>query len=239
MFYTYAHYKPDNSLFYIGKGQRRRAWAKDCHNKHWNNIVAKYPGYKVEILAYWKTEQEAFDHEVFLIATFRTAGYALANITSGGDGVSGYKHTLETKKFLAKHHKRLHNLPEQRIKNSERNKLRMQDLRIKNHIRDSAIQYMSVPENREKSRQAAIAQNSSKEFCRKQSERCTARMQDPKYRLLMAKSCICVETGQVFQSQADAARWIGLHAKSQTINKAVSGKLKTAYRYHWQNANKE
>lgn len=239
MFYTYAHYKPDNSVFYIGKGQRRRAWAKDNHSNHWNNIVAKYPDYKVEILARWDTEQEAFDHEVFLIDTFRAMGIKLTNVTNGGDGVTGYKHTVETKRFLTEHHKRLHNLPEQREKNSERSKLRMQDPKIKNLVRDGAIRYMSIPENREKSRQAALLQNSSEEFRRKQSERCTVRMQDPKYRLLMAKPCICVETGQIFQSQADAAKWIGPKARPQTINRAVTGKRQTAYGYHWQTANKE
>lgn len=96
MFYTYAHYKPDNSVFYIGKGRGRRAWAKDYHNNHWNHIVAKYPDYKIEILARWDTEQEAFDHEVFLIDTFRAMGIKLTNVTNGGTGVSGYKHTPES-----------------------------------------------------------------------------------------------------------------------------------------------
>jgi hypothetical protein len=239
MFYTYAHYKPNNSVFYIGKGRGRRAWSIKDRNPHWQNVVAKHGGHKVEVLAKWSTEQEAFDHEKFLIWCFRDMGYSMANITDGGDGVSGYTHTPETKKILSSHHKRLHNLPEQKAKNSKRNKLRMQDPCIKNHVRAGAIQYMASFENREKSRQAAIVQNSSQEFRQKQRERCFIRMQQPKYRLLMAKACVCVETGQIFQSQADAARWVGLHAKSQTINKAISGKLKTAYGYHWQSANKE
>ena len=96
MFYTYAHYKPDNSVFYIGKGHGRRAWSKEYHNNHWNNIVAKHPGYKIEILAQWKTEDEAFSHEVFLIDTFRSMGIKLTNVTNGGAGVVGYKHTPES-----------------------------------------------------------------------------------------------------------------------------------------------
>jgi len=96
MFYTYAHYRPDNSVFYIGKGHGRRAWAKDYRNNHWNHIVAKYPDYKIEILARWSTEKEAFDHEVFLIDTFRAMGIKLTNVTNGGTGVAGYKHTPES-----------------------------------------------------------------------------------------------------------------------------------------------
>lgn len=239
MFYTYAHYKPDNSVFYIGKGRGRRAWAKDNRNPHWRNVVLKHGEPKIEVLAQWVTEQEALDHEKFLIWCFRDMGQSMANITDGGDGISGYKHTLETKKILSAHHKRLHNLPEQKAKNSERNRLRMQDPAVKSRVRDGALRHMSIPENRERSRQAAVLQNSSQEFRQKQRERCLARMQQSKYRLLMAKACICVETGQIFQSQADAAKWIGPNARPQAISRAVSGKRKTAYGYHWQSANKE
>ena len=96
MFYTYAHYRPDNSVFYIGKGRGRRAWSRDYRNNHWNHIVAKYPDYKIEILARWEDEKEAFAHEVFLIETFRGMGIQLTNVTNGGTGVVGYKHTPES-----------------------------------------------------------------------------------------------------------------------------------------------
>ena len=239
MFYTYAHYKPDHSVFYIGKGHGRRAWSNKNRNPHWHHITAKYENHKVEILAKWPTEQEALEHEKFLIWCFRDMGCLMANIADGGKGISGYKHTEKTRKILSEHHKKLHNLPEQKIKNSARNKLRMQDPDIKARVRAGALKYMSVQENRDKSRIAALLQNSSLEFRQKQRERAFARMQQPKYRLLMSKACICVETGQIFESQADAARWIGKNAKSQTINRAVSGTRKTAYGYHWQNAIKE
>mgnify|MGYP003350764076 CR=1 FL=1 len=63
MFYTYAHYKPEGGLFYIGKGKRRRAFQMDNRNSHWNNIVNKYGKPHVELLASWDTEEEALDHE--------------------------------------------------------------------------------------------------------------------------------------------------------------------------------
>ena len=96
MFYTYAHYKPDNSVFYIGKGQRRRAWSGKNRNQHWRNVVAKHGEPKVEVLAQWATEQEAFEHEKFLIWCFRDMNQSMANITDGGDGASGYKHRDDT-----------------------------------------------------------------------------------------------------------------------------------------------
>jgi hypothetical protein len=128
MFYTYAHYKPDNSVFYIGKGQRRRAWSKEYHNNHWNNIVAKYPDYKVEILARWSTEKEAFDHEVFLIDTFRAMGIKLTNVTNGGTGVTGYKHTPESIK------KRLDAMEGYAPSEETKEKMREAHLGEKNHF---------------------------------------------------------------------------------------------------------
>ncbi len=95
MFFTYAHYKPEGGLFYIGKGKRRRAYAMDNRNPYWQNIVNKYGKPHVELLARWDTEQEALDHEKLLISCFRDMGYKLANITDGGEGTSGYKHTPE------------------------------------------------------------------------------------------------------------------------------------------------
>ena len=105
MFCTYAHYTPQGRLFYIGKGSsERRAHYMQGRNNYWNKIVAKYGTPEVQILANWNTEEEAFSHEVLLISCFRDMGYELANLTNGGDGTSGYKHTEEhrRKNSLAK-----------------------------------------------------------------------------------------------------------------------------------------
>lgn len=96
MFYTYAHFRPDNSVFYIGKGHGRRAWSNKNRNPHWHHVTAKHGEHKVEVLAQWPTEQEAFDHEKFLIWCFRDMGVSLTNLTDGGDGAAGYKHTKES-----------------------------------------------------------------------------------------------------------------------------------------------
>ncbi len=95
MYFTYAHYKPEGGLFYIGKGKRRRAYDMDGRNSYWQNIVNKYGRPHVELLACWGTEREALDHEILLISCFKDMGYKLANITAGGEGTSGYKHTPE------------------------------------------------------------------------------------------------------------------------------------------------
>ena len=96
--YTYAHSKPDGTIFYIGKGIGRRAYSKN-RNDYWKRIVAKY-GYEVQILAYWDTEEEALDHEVLLISCMKDMKIELCNLTDGGEGATGYKHTNEHKTKL-------------------------------------------------------------------------------------------------------------------------------------------
>lgn len=93
MFYTYAHYKPDGSIFYIGKGKGKRAYDSIRRSVYWKRVVEKYGNPNIEILAYWKTDIEALSHEKLLISCFKDMGHKLVNLTNGGEGVSGYKHT--------------------------------------------------------------------------------------------------------------------------------------------------
>ncbi len=97
MFYTYLHLREsDNKPFYIGKGKDKRAWTHKKRNPHWKNTVAKH-GLKVEILAEWADEEMAFEHEKFLIECFKNMGHKLVNMTDGGEGFSGGRHTEEWK----------------------------------------------------------------------------------------------------------------------------------------------
>jgi hypothetical protein len=98
---TYAHYKPDGSMFYIGKGSVSRAHSASGRNVVWKRTVEKHGGFKVEILGRWKTEREAFDHEIFLIDTIKKMGVPLVNIAEGGLGSAGFRHTDEHKAILS------------------------------------------------------------------------------------------------------------------------------------------
>jgi hypothetical protein len=96
-YYTYAHVRNDtNKIFYIGKGTGNRAYVTRDRNKFWKRIVTKH-GHTVDILAYWPTEAEAFEHEKLLIECFRKMGYNLTNQTDGGEGISGLRHNEETR----------------------------------------------------------------------------------------------------------------------------------------------
>lgn len=90
---VYLHYRHDTGeCFYIGKGTEKRAHARDGRNQYWERINAKC-GRSVVIAQYFELESDALSYEVDLIARFKP----VANITTGGEGVSGLKHTEETK----------------------------------------------------------------------------------------------------------------------------------------------
>lgn len=91
-YYIYSHSRATTGgVFYIGKGQGRRAWWRQNRNPWWHN-VANACGFTVRILLDGLTEAEALEAEVLLISMLgrRSKGDGpLVNITNGGDGVSG------------------------------------------------------------------------------------------------------------------------------------------------------
>lgn len=96
--YVYVHLRAtDDSVFYVGKGTLKRAWSRTGRNRWWRFIVAKY-GYEVAIVKDGLSEACAFSLERMLISVYRAS---LCNITDGGEGASGYKHSDETKAIMA------------------------------------------------------------------------------------------------------------------------------------------
>jgi hypothetical protein len=98
MFYIYAHTKPDNSIFYIGKGSIKRAYDSKNRNIYWNRVVNKY-GFNVVLLSEHEDEQKAFDEEIATISHFEKFN-CLTNIAKGGLGSKGFRHTDEHKKSM-------------------------------------------------------------------------------------------------------------------------------------------
>lgn len=89
MFCTYAHYTPQGRLFYIGKGDEKRAQSLKGRNKYWHRVVQKHGKPDVQVLAHWNTNQEACSHEILLIDCFKDLGHELCNMTAGGEGTYG------------------------------------------------------------------------------------------------------------------------------------------------------
>lgn len=99
--YVYAHRREsDGTVFYYGKGKDRRAWSASGRNPHWRHIVKKH-GWSVEILRAEMPEPCALALERALI--FRDRGYKLANLTDGGGGIPGWRHTPEAKAKIGAH----------------------------------------------------------------------------------------------------------------------------------------
>jgi hypothetical protein len=104
VFYVYEHWRPDrNECFYVGKGYGQRAHDLNRGRNRWHQFVTQKLsalGFVVEvrIVADGLTERRAFDMEVERIAFWINDGADLCNITLGGDGPSGRKHTEEWKR---------------------------------------------------------------------------------------------------------------------------------------------
>ena len=94
MYYTYAYLREDKTPYYIGKGKGNRIYEK--------RKTTKPPKDKSRII-YLKqnlTEEEAFKHEIYMIAVFGRKDLGtgiLHNRTDGGEGISGLIHSEETK----------------------------------------------------------------------------------------------------------------------------------------------
>ena len=97
-FYTYAYLRKDGTPYYIGKGNGDRVYRK-------RQKGVKPPKDKTRIIFLKQnlTEEQAFNHEIYMIAVFGRKDLGtgiLHNKTDGGEGMSGYKHSEETRKKI-------------------------------------------------------------------------------------------------------------------------------------------
>jgi len=95
-FYVYIHQrKSDGLIFYVGKGMGDRKYDKFHRSLWWKNIESKHG--RVIVLAQENmSEEDAFLLEMWLIAKFKHEGCPLVNLTTGGEGNSGWRHTNES-----------------------------------------------------------------------------------------------------------------------------------------------
>jgi hypothetical protein len=94
-FYTYAYLREDGTPYYIGKGTNRRAY-KRTHN------VFLPPKERILFLKKNLLEEEAYQHEIYMIAVLGRKDLGtgiLRNKTDGGDGAKGM---LLTEDYLKK-----------------------------------------------------------------------------------------------------------------------------------------
>jgi hypothetical protein len=125
-FYTYAYLRKDKTPYYIGKGTRKRAYTR-------KRIEIKPPKdtSRILILKQNLNEEEAFKHEIYMIAVFGRKDLGtgiLHNKTDGGEGCRGIIITdeyIENKIKAGKKSKELgigiHGIPkEERVENARK-----------------------------------------------------------------------------------------------------------------------
>lgn len=108
IFGVYGLFRPNGQICYIGKGRKNRPSQhfknpKKHKNKHLGSIIANAGGaLEIQWFVFGVSETEALATEISLIAKIgRGNSGPLVNLTDGGDGVCGLKHSAETKTVLA------------------------------------------------------------------------------------------------------------------------------------------
>jgi hypothetical protein len=101
-FFVYVDYREDDRKpFYVGKGTEGRT--KDLQRNELHTNIKKKHGMVRKILFENLSESESFEKEIQLIQELRTHidfREGGANLTFGGEGVSGYKYTKEQREKL-------------------------------------------------------------------------------------------------------------------------------------------
>jgi len=93
MYYTYAYLRENRTPYYIGKGKGRRS-----HQKH--NGFYPPPKNRIVFLKQNLTEEEAFKHEIYMIAVFGRKDLGTGILHNKTDGGRGCSHKIMTEKDL-------------------------------------------------------------------------------------------------------------------------------------------
>jgi hypothetical protein len=146
------------SPYYVGKGSGNRAFCR-----HQRVCPAPRNNENVVFVQEGLTEDEAFSLERYCIKLYGRIDKGtgiLRNLTDGGDGVSGYTHTIATRHILSK---KLKGRPSWWNGKTHRSESRLK-------MAQSARGRKQSSETIEKRRQAMLGQKRSEETCRRIAE---------------------------------------------------------------------
>jgi hypothetical protein len=226
---VYLHYRLDTGeCFYIGKGTEKRAQAKNCRNQIWNRIYNK-ANRKVVIAQYFQNEKEALAFEVDLISRFKP----VANITAGGEGVSGFKHSQETKEKCKQATLKLRANENWNKRNIEAMKIAVAKSESKSKISKAKKEFFCSAKNRHHMsiKQSEFIKNNPELNAKRQKLSIEAR-QTPEYKLLSSrvqggKEFLVFKNGELIKEASilnQFARENDLHAAA--IHRCLTGKQK-------------
>jgi len=230
-FYTYCHIRKDTGkIFYIGKGSKNRYKDKNHRSQWWKNISNKT---EVEfiILAHWDTEEEAFDHEKFLISCLPD----LCNLTNGGDGASGFKHSKESREKRSATRKQWHkdNPAAAKIWAKNRKVPVVSDLH-KEHLRQIRKGTPLSLETRKKISESSIGKKKPCEFGEIISNNMKELWKDQLFRekqkagIIKArgKAVIDIVSGNIFPTVTAAVEWLRLNGYPKMSTSTLSSYIK-------------
>jgi hypothetical protein len=102
-FYVYEHIRRDTgAIFYIGKGHGNRHCSKRNRNQYWHNVVNKAGGFDFRVVVEDDSEELILLAEIEKISQMRMLGALLVNLTDGGQGITGLKHSEESRRLISK-----------------------------------------------------------------------------------------------------------------------------------------
>jgi hypothetical protein len=208
-FYVYVHRrKTDGSVFYVGKGKGYRFKEIKNRNIYWKRIVNR-SGFTVDIVVNNINEICAFSIERALIKFYGRKN--LSNMTDGGEGISGFRHSEKTKEALRG--------PNPNANPWNKGKKVPDYLKVK--FRDAKLGKKQSPEHAEKSRKSKLG----------------VKVADTSKMNLEKRRPIKNNLGEIFVSANDAARQVsvklGINASQGNISMAANGHRKTAYGLEW------
>lgn len=235
----YVHRRSDTgAVFYVGKGKGRRAYVRSGRSVLWNRISNKH-GYQVEIIADNLSETDAFRLESEIIC-----GYdGLCNFTEGGEGISGYRHTAETRQAISDAHKGKPHNPERIEARAKilRGKKRSPEFckALGDRVRGTTMseetrQLMSRSHTGLIRSQEAIDKAAGWHRGAKRSDESRARMSDAS---MVKRPVVCTSNGLSFDSLEAAARWLKDNGWKKATKTGVwfsaSGKRVRSYGLKW------
>ena len=231
MAYLYKHIRTDtNEVFYIGIGEDKinetnlfkRAYVTYDRNKYWKNIINK-TDYKIEIILNNLSWEEACSKEIEYIKIYGRKDLGLGtlvNMTDGGDGTKGYKHTIENKLKRSLHMKNRIISKETREKMSNSRKGKSPGNKGKK-TSDEIKQKLSIIKKGKPTpwlRTVVLSEESKRRMSRK-GQKCTEefiikmRSISPK-----KKKVLCVDTGIIYESVQEAFRLLKIYHISEVCN---------------------
>jgi hypothetical protein len=219
---VYTHTRPDtNEIFYVGKGTGKRMKCRTNRNIHWQRIVDKANGFKYDVIAKNLTEQEALNFEILMIKKMKEAGFGLCNMTSGGDGVSGFKHSDEMRE----------NQRQRMLGVTPWNKGKPTSDEAKEKMRLAKLGKKQSPEHIAKCAESRRGKKYTEAHCKAISESLKGKKMPVDSQAKKYKQVMCLESGKIYKSITEAAKELNLYTNN--ISKACKGQLQKTGGYHW------